>query len=306
MDVRHGAASSAHPASSGARGIDLGENFVSAVATLKSAKLHYVRGGDGPALLLLHGFPQDWYEYRAIMPRLAKRFTVVAVDLRGIGGSSVISGGFDAATIADDINELITQLKLDRVYVVGHDLGGMATYALLRKHSRSLRGAMILDVPIPGIAGWDEAQSGPGSWHVGFMQTPELPEKLIADRQADFLGYFFNFSHFPREAIAHYLDAYSTPAQLHAAFEIYRAFPANEKFNKAQRGAIDVPLFVGAGEKSPFVELLPKMADGLRAAGIQRVETGLIGGAVHYVVEDQPDAVAELIERQASREATSH
>jgi len=274
----------------------LSKDFASETATVNGTTLHYVRGGKGPPLILIHGFPQDWVEYRAIMPRLAKRFTVIAVDLRGIGGSGATPGGYDAANMAEDIHQLVSALKLERVYVVGHDIGGMVTYAFVRRYPQTARGAMILDVPIPGIAGWDESQSGPGVWHVGFMQVPGLPEKLVAGRQADYLDYFFNFSKFAPGDRAHYVKAYAALEQLHAAFEMYRAFPANA----AQKGPNDVPVFLAAGDGSPFAKLVAKMAEGLRASGWAHVETGLIAGAVHYVVEDQPDAVADLIERQAS------
>jgi pimeloyl-ACP methyl ester carboxylesterase len=100
--------------------------------------------------------------------------------------------------------------------------------------------------------------------------------------------------------VAHFVEAYSAPAQLHAAFEMYRAFPANAQFNAAQREPNGVPIFMAVGDGSPFVPLLPKMADGLRANGCAHVETGLIRGAVHYVVEDQPETVANLIEQHAS------
>ena len=96
------------------------------------------------------------------------------------------------------------------------------------------------------------------------------------------------------------MKAYSAPAQLHAAFEMYRAFPANAQFNAAQRGPNDVPLFLAAGDGSPFAKLVPKIAEGLRANGCTHVETGVIRGSVHYVVEDQPEAVADLVEQYAS------
>lgn len=101
------------------------------------------------------------------------------------------------------------------------------------------------------------------------------------------------------------MKSYAAPAQIHAAFEMYRAFPANVQFNVAQHGPSDVPLFVGAGDGSPFAKLVPKMADGLRANGFTHVETGLIRGSVHYLVEDQPNEVAELIERYASARKSS-
>jgi pimeloyl-ACP methyl ester carboxylesterase len=279
------------------------QEFASETMMVNGTTLHYVRGGNGPPVILIHGFPQDWFEYQGIMPRLAKHFTVVAVDLRGIGGSKATPGGYDAANMAEDIQQLLAALKLQQVYIVGHDIGGQVAYALLRRYPQDLRGVMILDSPIPGIAGWDESMSGPGVWHVGFMQVPGLAEKLVAGRQAAYLGYFFGFSKFTPAERAHYLEAYSSTAQLHAAFEIYRAFPANVKFNAAQHGPNEVPLFLATGEKSPFAPLEPKMAEGLRAAGFTHVETGVIRGAVHYDVQDQPDATAALIEQHAASAA---
>jgi pimeloyl-ACP methyl ester carboxylesterase len=278
----------------------LGKEFVSQTASVNGITLHYVRGGKGPVVILIHGFPQDWFEYHAIMPRLAKQFTVVAVDLRGVGGSTGTSTGYEAANLAEDLHQLATALKLERVYLVGHDIGGMVAYAFVRRYPQATRGAMILDVPLPGIEGWDEIQGHPAMWHVRFMQVPGLAEKLVAGRQADYFGYFFHFGKFSPSDIAHYVQAYAAPEQLHAVFEMYRAFPANAQFNAGQRERNDVPLFLAAGDGSPFATLIPKMADGLRVNGHTHVETGSIGGSVHYVIEDQPEAVSDLIERYAS------
>ncbi len=278
----------------------LGKEFASETARVNGITLHYVRGGKGPAVILIHGFPQDWFEYHAIMPRLAKQFTVIAVDLRGVGGSTATPGGFNAASMAADVQQLAAALQLERVYIVGHDLGGMVAYAFVRCYPQATRGAMILDVPLPGIEGWDQIQGHPAMWHVRFMQVPGLPEKLVTGRQADYFGYFFNFGKFTPSDVAHFVNAYATPAQLHAVFEMYRAFPANAQFNAAQRQPNDVPLLVAAGDGSPFAQLVPNIAEGLRANGCAHVETALIHGAMHYVVEDQPEPVADLIERYAS------
>jgi pimeloyl-ACP methyl ester carboxylesterase len=288
------------PAKATSPATNLAKDFISQTASVNGTTLHYVRIGEGPPIILIHGFPQDWSEYQAIMPRLAKKFTVIAIDLRGIGGSKATPGGYDAANMARDVDQLAAKLNLPRVYVVGHDLGGMVAYALVRQHPQAVRGAMILDTPIPGVAGWEEAVSGPAVWHIGFMQVPGLAEKLIAGRQADYLGYFFGFSKFTPAEQAHYVNAYAAPAQLHAAFEMYRALPENVKFNAAQQGPNDVPLFLAAGDKSPFAALVPKMAAGLRAAGFTHVETGVIAGALHYDIQDQPNGVADLIEQHAA------
>jgi len=162
----------------------LGNEFASESAKVNGIMLHYVRAGNGPAVILIHGFPQDWFEYHAIMPQLAKQFTVIAVDLRGVGASTTKPGGYDAPNMAEDVHQLVAALKLDRVYIVGHDIGGHVAYAFVRRYPEATRGAMILDTPIPGIAGWDEMQGHPAMWHVRFMQVPGLAEKLVAGRQA--------------------------------------------------------------------------------------------------------------------------
>src|SRR5215475_8339998 len=94
----------------------IGEGYMSETAEVNGTILHYVRGGRGPAVILIHGFPQDWFEYHAIMPRLAKRFTVIAIDLRGLGGSTATQDGYDAATMAGDVYQLALALGLQGVY----------------------------------------------------------------------------------------------------------------------------------------------------------------------------------------------
>ena len=266
-------------------------------SSAKAQGLHYVRGGQGPTVVLVHGFPEDWVEYRAIMPRLAKQFTVVAVDLPGIGRSAPATGGYDAANLAGHLHALALALKLERPYVVGHDLGGVVTYAYARRFPESVRGAMILDVPLPGIDGWDEAVSG--FWHIGFIQAPgQIAEQLVVGRQAVFLGISYDVAKFTPAQRGYYIKAYGAP-QLHAGFEIYRAFPKDAEFNAAQTAPNQTPLVVAVGEKSFFAALLPTFVQGYRAKGMTRVDGARIPGASHYVMADNPDAVADLIERHA-------
>jgi pimeloyl-ACP methyl ester carboxylesterase len=279
---------------------ELGGNFASGTATVSGVKMHYVRGGAGPAVILIHGFPQDWYEFHAIMPDLAKRFTVVAIDLPGIGLSAGTQNGSAAADMAKDLHGLIQELGLKRPYFVGHDIGGMVAYAFTRLFPEEPRGVMILDVPLPGIQGWEQIARAPGVWHIGFMQVPGLAEKLVTGRSADFLDYFFQMAPFTTREKEHFVSAYSSAAQLHAAFEMYRAFPANVRFNASENGGISTELFFAAGENSPFAKMVPVFAEGLRVNGCRHLNTGLIPGASHYIVEDQPAEVAELIERYAA------
>jgi pimeloyl-ACP methyl ester carboxylesterase len=284
----------------------LGAGFVSRTAKLNGVTLHYVRGGTGPAVILLHGFPQDWYAYHKIMPRLAKTFTVIAIDMRGIGRSTAPPGGFDATNVAADIHQLLQRLKLERVYIAGHDNGGMIAYTFARLYPNATRGVMILDSPLPGIEPWNEVKANPALWHFAFHQTPHLPEKLLAGRQFVYFREFFDRLALNRNAItdadvAHYARAYEAPSQLRAGLEFYRrAYPASETFNAAHRSAIDVPIVLAGGDHAMGM-LLPRLADSLRRHGCANVTVEVIKDSGHWVVDEQPDSVSELIERHASR-----
>ena len=272
----------------------LGGGFVSGTAQANGTTLHYVRGGTGSAVILLHGFPEDWYAYHRVMPLLAKQFTVVAVDLRGIGGSEATVGGYDAANMAEDVHQLVQHLHLEHVYVVGHDIGGMVAYAFARRYAETCRGVMLLDAPVPGLGPWDVVKASPITWHIHFQQTPDLPEQLIAGREALYLRHFLDSATFSDADIARYARAYAAPEHLRAGLEVYRAFPANEKFNAAQRGAINLPLVLVPGENSPFEKLMPGFAEALRDHGCANVKIELIKNSVHYVADEQPEAVAQL------------
>jgi len=280
-----------------ARKRDRGLSF--GTARVHGAVLHFARAGRGPAVILLHGFPQDWQAWRPVIDRLAKRFTVIVPDLRGIGGSTAGSDKFDAATMAADIRDLAKALKLDRPYIVGHDIGGQVAHAFAVQFPQATRGAMILDTPIAGIDGWDECLADPALWHVGFLQTAELPETLLAGRHAPFFEHLLDVGDFTPEQVAESLKAYASAAQLHAACEIYRAFDRNVRFTREHRGANEVPLVLAIGGRSALAGLAPRIARGLRDGGFAKVEEATIADADHFPVNDQPDAVAALIERYA-------
>ena len=241
-----------------------------------------------------------------MMPRLTKRFTVMAVDLRGVGGSTATPGGYDAASMAKDVHQLVQQHKLERVYMAGHDIGGMVAYAFAPLYPRTTRGVMILDVPLPGIEPWKEVATNPKLWHIGFHQTPRVPERSLAGRQFFyFREHFFSLNGVRNTAItdrdvAHYANAYAALQHLRAGLEWYRAFPANEKFNDAQRDTVDLPFVLVGGENS-FASLLPKLAEDLRAHGCGNVSVEAVNNSGHYVVDEQPEVVAALIERYASQ-----
>jgi pimeloyl-ACP methyl ester carboxylesterase len=284
----------------------LGDAFVSRTANVNGTTLHYVRGGSGPAVILLHGFPQDWSVFRRIMPRLTRTFTVVAVDLHGIGGSTPAPNGYDAATLGEDIHQLAVHLGLEKPYVAGHDNGGMVAYALARLHPQAICGLMILDVPIPGLEPWEDVKADPALWHFGFHQTPNAPERMIAGREAlYFREVFFNRlarnpSAISDADLAHYVDSYASPDQLRAGLELYRAYPKNEQFNAAQREPIDLPIVLAGGHHS-LGPLNTAVAKSLRNHGWRNVSIEAIANSGHQVIDEQPAAIVELLERYATR-----
>lgn len=284
----------------------LGKEFHSNTISVNGTMLHYVRGGNGPAIILLHGFPEDWSAYRHVMPLLVQKFTVIAVDLRGIGGSAATPSGYDAVNLAEDIHQLAERLNLGKIYLAGHDIGGIVAYAFARRYPQTMRGVMILEVPLPGLEPSKEVSANPKLWHVAFHQTPRVPERLIAGKQFFyFREYFFSPNWVRSEAVtnddvARYAKAYAAPEQLRAGLEMYRALPADEKFNEAQRDAIDLPFVLVGGENS-FAGLLPKLAEDLGAHGCANVTVEVVKNGRHYLADEQPETVAVLIERYASQ-----
>lgn len=283
----------------------LNGDFSSNIVEVNGTVLHYVQGGTGPTIILLHGFPQDWYAFHKIMPHLAKKFNVIAIDLRGIGGSAPGSNGYEILNLAEDVHELVKKLQLNQVYVAGHDNGGMLAYSFTRLYHGDTRGVMILDSPIPGIEPWDEVKSDPVLWHFGFHQTPSLPEKLIACQPFLYFREFFNRLALNPQAITdtdvtHYVNSYAAPEQLRAGLEFYRqSYPSSEKFNASENSSIKIPLVMAGGDKG-LGPLIPRFGESLRKHGWSNVKVEIIQDSGHWVMDEQPDKVSELLDRYAS------
>ena len=275
----------------------LGAGFSSERIDVNGTRLHVVRGGSGPNLLLLHGFPENWSAYSELMPQLAERFSVIAVDLRGIGRSTATPEGYDAQTQGEDIAQLAAALELDDIHIVGHDLGGMVGYAFTRRAPERVRSLLLLESPLAGIEPWNELKADPRNWHFGFHQTPNLPEKLIAGREYTYIreGYLTT-DRVSDAKVQRYARAYAAPDHLRAGLEFYRAFPASETYLDQQRAALDIPILI-AGADKVFGPLGEQIAEGLRTRGCSHVRVETISDSGHYVLDDQPEQVAELIER---------
>jgi pimeloyl-ACP methyl ester carboxylesterase len=160
-------------------------------ASLKGVRLHYVTLGQGKPVVLLHGWPQTWYEWRLLMPLLADQYLLVAPDLRGLGNSSRPSSGYDKKTVANDVWQLMhDHLGHEKFSVVGHDWGAPTAFRLAADHPDAVTHLVMLDVPVPG-----DHSEGPGGlvprWHHLFHQVPDLPEALTFGRERIYLEWFF-------------------------------------------------------------------------------------------------------------------
>lgn len=273
-----------------------------AYADLPDVRLHYVTAGRGPPLVLLHGWPQTWFEWREVMALLAGDFTLIAPDLRGLGDSSRPPDGYDTATLAGDVLALAREhLGLDRFCLAGHDWGGPVAYALAANAPESVRALAIVDVTIPGDGRAAGTNQGGRRWHHAFHMTPELPEALLAGREAVYLRWFYRTFGARPDAIgeaaeAEYLRTYAAPGALAAGLAYYRNIPLDAAQNAAalERFRLPMPvLAVGGGASWGRGE---EVEASLRVFA-EDVRGLVIPEAGHWVPEEQPGALADALRR---------
>jgi pimeloyl-ACP methyl ester carboxylesterase len=130
--------------------------FTERFAKVNGVRLRYLVGGQGSPVVLLHGYAETGHMWRPIMPSLAPHHTVVVPDLRGAGGSAKPPSGYDKKTMAVDIHELTSSLKLDRVSIVGHDIGLMVAYAYAAQFPQAAERVVLMDAFLPGIGNWKD------------------------------------------------------------------------------------------------------------------------------------------------------
>lgn len=290
----HSPASASAASSPGAAPVPGG--FREGTAEVNGVSIHYVMGGSGEPLVLVHGWPQTWYSWHRIMPKLAERFTVIAVDLRGAGGSSKPepAAGYDARTMAEDIHQLVRSLGFKNIRILGHDIGLLVAYAYAAAHPDEVERLVILDGLLVGIEPmWSQFQKDPRSWVFGLAETPELPERLTAGREREYLTFFYtNIAHnkgaITEAEIAEYVRAYSELGAMSAGFEWFRAFPTDIEHNLAGiRNKLPMPVLALGGDQMMgqfMVPMLQNVADDVRG--------GSIPDCGHWLAEEKP---AELL-----------
>ena len=220
------------------------DTFTSRYVDAGALRLHAVIGGDGPPLLLVHGWPQTWYAWRLMMPALAENFEVIAVDQRGMGLSDKPRDGYDTATVANDLVALMDALGHQRFAMVGCDTGLLIGYALAADHPDRVDRLALGEAPLPGVSPTPPLfLPGPLNerlWHIPFNALPEVNEKLVSGREDIFFGEKLSNAagrkKLSTDAVKYYVDLLAAdPEALRGCFELYRAFPVSQAQNEQRK-----------------------------------------------------------------------
>jgi pimeloyl-ACP methyl ester carboxylesterase len=268
------------------------DTFTSRYIDTGELRQHAVIGGDGPPLLLVHGWPETWYAWRLLMPALARDFEVIAVDQRGIGLTDKPQNGYDTGTLAGDLIALMDALGHRRFAVVGHDTGFAISYALAADHPDRVDRAALAEIPGPPGATPPPPLFVPAAlndrlWHIPFNRVQDVPEKLVAGREAVFFGYEFAIQggKLPDDVVDYYVRVLSNPDALRGCFGFYRAFDmtvAQNQQRKTQKLTMPVLAIGGAASYGEHVaEAMHLVADD--------VQSVVIPSAGHWVAEEAPD-----------------
>jgi pimeloyl-ACP methyl ester carboxylesterase len=271
------------------------DTFTSRYIDAGDVRLHAVIGGDGPPLLLIHGWPQTWYAWRMLMPALAEDFEVIAVDQRGIGLSDKPQDGYDTETLANDLVALMDALGHQRFALYGTDTGMPIAYALAADHPERVERLVVSEAPLPGASPSPPLFLPPELnarlWHLTFNQLPaDVNEALVRGREDIFFGSELAASagtkKLPDETVKYYVDTLAAdPEALRGSFEFYRAIPTTSTQNAERKNRrLKMPVLAIGGAESGMegVEATMKLV----ADDVQGV---VLSGAAHWVAEQAPD-----------------
>jgi pimeloyl-ACP methyl ester carboxylesterase len=269
-------------------------------AHVNGVLLHYVIGGHGPALLLLHGWMGSWYSWRKVMPQLAQRFTVVVPDARGYGDSAKPYAGYDGLTVKEDFRQLLHSLGMKQAFVMGHDMGAPVALLYAAQHPDEVIGVGYFDEPLLGY-NLDRhtafTKDNPFVyWWFPFNATEHVAAMLWQGKEASMVDYLLNSMVADQRSItaedkAEYVRGLLSPGGLHGSFGWYReSLKTSEQIVAATRGKVlQVPVLALSGQFGhPGVK---EQFDGLAAT----VEGGVLPYAGHMLAEEQPAAVVERI-----------
>jgi pimeloyl-ACP methyl ester carboxylesterase len=267
--------------------------FTSRYIDTGDLRQHVITGGEGPPLLLVHGWPQTWYAWRLVMPALARDFSVVVPDQRGTGLSGKPADGYDTGTLASDLVALMDALGHQRFAVAGHDTGMWIGYALAADHPDRIDRLAVAETPLPGVSPspplFANAHLNNALWHFAFNRLTGVNDQLAQGREDIYFGWQFATKaakKLPDYAVRHYIGALAAdPEALHASFAIYRALDATIAQNQQRKTRrLTLPVLAIGGQYS----LGEQVAATMKLAA-DDVQTLVIPGCAHWVAEETPE-----------------
>jgi pimeloyl-ACP methyl ester carboxylesterase len=270
--------------------------------------LHYVIGGHGDPVVLLHGWPETWYAWHKVMPALAKNYTVIAPDLRGLGDSSKPPTGYDGKTVAEDLHQLVTQLGFKTIFLVGHDIGTFIVYPYAAAHPSEVKRLAVMEAQIPGFT----VPERPPLWWVPFHQTADVQEALVQGKELIYLSWFYhNLAYNPaamtQADINEYVSHYSAPGGMRAGFEYYRAIPqdAIQNMNYSKTKLTMPVLGLGGGYTPAFGGnvTMPSVVYGMKILA-QNVQGITVPNSGHWIPEEQPVFLVKILNKFFSGNST--
>ena len=274
-----------------------GETIASRTAEIHGVKLHYMTAGRGTPLILLHGYAETSLMWRPIIPALAKRFTVIAPDLPGIGDSDIPADGLDMKSAAIRIHDLAKSLGVQKAEVVGHDIGLMVAYAYAAQFPTEVTKLVLMDAFLPGVAGWEAVYNNPNIWHFRF--NGPTPEALVQGRERTYFEYFWNDlaadkNHsIPEADRKAYIDAYSRPGRMHAGWAYFVSFQqAAKDFAQLSQTKLTMPVLTIGGDKS-LGEALGQQTK-LVATDVTVI---VLKDTGHWVLEEKPHETSEALQK---------
>lgn len=271
------------------------EGFTHHFANVNETRIHYVRGGSGPAILLLHGWPYSWFEWRKMMPALRDAgFTIIAPDLRGFGDSDKPDSGYLKTNVAKDIYELVKQLGFDKINLMGVDIGMMVAYAYASSYPDKVNHLILAEGVLPGF-GLEEIMNPAtgGSWHFGFQAQAKFAAMVTEGNEAKYLTDFWNFMeplHGPnKETSEELLKHYTSPGGMLGGFQHYATLLDDGKYNRENLTMLPMPVLVLNGDHG-----LPQS---LTLASVKQVASDIITELVpdsdHPLAEGNPEYTAK-------------
>lgn len=263
--------------------------------------LHVVEAGAGPLLVLVSGWPQTWYSWRKVMPRLAQHFRVLAVDLPGLGESGFPAQGYDTGSISLHLDPVLDAFGARDCTLVTHDIGAWVGYAYAARRPERVKRLALMDAALPGLAAPEAYCLSPETamrvWHFYFNYLPDLPELLVIGREREFLTWSFRSksfdfdSAFDPASLDVYVEAYAAPGRWAGGLGYYRAiFESMEQNRVTASTPLTMPV-LAVGGASSLGEAMTKSV----SQGAKHVQGAVINDCGHYLPEERPGELLAVL-----------